>query len=349
MKKMILYVIPFALILGICMVYSAYWSNSAQDKKRKKEILMKNDDLLLMNEYLSGQFHYKEFLATEAKKAAFTEVKRRWVDFEKLNVSLTVLQKTIGLDSTARVIFQRYHFIKDGCDYDYNKETWSFIDKYSADLSKLVQEVVLKKKTDLMWSSRYLSQEEIVKMCCSGIFEKWQVAFYCYYSDANPKNKESILDKFTDQEVIYYGLGSKISKERMLAIAHSLEKNNFSEAYDFLVNSDACEIANQLALRNMARLDGYDLLWFYSKAMINRQEVSTRIKNLSTARLVKDFPKRTNTYIWSFPFSEYAQAAIKSVKNAKDVEMVFDFISYFSDEESKDFLLNMLSAKGVRL
>ncbi len=352
MKKKLYFSIPFLLIAVVCYFYVNNWSARAKALEHFNELVAQKNDSLFMSEYLSG-FHYAGKVEKMADSIAFFRVTEENVNEIFIKLALTVLERTRGVDSTANIIFNSrrldYDFLCSNDGFRLNPKYWivdiTAIEKASSpSLLMALKMLVTRKKNDPVWMSRHISAKEMLELCLSGSFREKELVVY---SDGiSIEDKMIIFDKFTDEKIIKYQLGSAIKEKRMLAIASKLERKSIKESYEFLKNSDADErYGKDLIARNINQMSILDLLWYHNEGVISTTFLEKRMSQLSTKILVKDLRNKLPYFYFAYPFRRYAYTVIASIKNSKDAENAFQVIDYFSDEEDKDYLLKVLSVK----
>ena len=286
MKKIIYSIIS---VLIIVIIASFFHTSDFLNRSHFNKLIAQGNDSLFMSEYLSG-FRYADKVKPLADDIAYYRAmnktsysitysikerdEKNKEDKRFIKVAFAVLEKTRGVDSTANLIYNNYKFDYENlfsgyqCSKLYGGESsrlnfggsnWnhhiSIIEKsLSPKLSIALKTLVIKKNNDLLWMSRYVSKKEILRLYLSGSFKQKELV--AYSDNLNQEYKKIIFEKFTDETIINYKLGSQISKKRMLSIANKLERDNdLKGSYNFLVDSYASkEYRKAWILKNIKKL-----------------------------------------------------------------------------------------------
>jgi hypothetical protein len=351
MKKLFLIigVVLFALVLFFSFVDMRELSPSGRQAKYFEELIAQKNDSLIMSAYLSG-FNYAGKVEPLADSMAFLRIMEADLNPEILKCAFAVLEQTRGADSTAKMVYKSRRF-----DYDRHLQGWiRFGGSWQGDICAIeramspvlleaLKTIVLEKKDDPVWMSKYLSEEKMTELCLAGAFEEKKLIVYS--SNLDSANSISVLEKFSDEIIIKYRIGSKVSYNRMMAIA---EKMNFEDAYNFLVVSDAsAKDIRALVIKNVDKLSGFEVLWFYAAGHLKDAKVRPLLRKMNTQQLAGDFPNRTNVYIWSFSYKEYGMEVIRSVKTKSDFYTASYFFQQTSDDDTQETWIDMLhKSKG---
>jgi hypothetical protein len=356
MKKVIYVSIPFLVIVIASLVYANNCTPRARQKKHFEELVAQKNDSLIMSEYLAG-FNYAGKVKPLADSIALLRSIRIMEEGDcpqLLECALAVLENTRGADSTAKLVYQKTQFnyshahgyFRQGCItkhvMSWNKKINCIEEVISPALSKSLQGLVMEKKSDPLWMSRYISQGEMLELCLNNFFGVEELIVY----SGNYLSRDSsriIFEKFSDETIVDYHLGAGVSKKRMLSIAKKLETNSLDDAYAFLNTSVVdSSYMRDLVIRNIGKLNLHDLLFYYSEKMLTKEVVLEKIKVLSIGQLIME-----GRWVDDYLFDEYVKCVIKSAKNSSDCCIVADFIDdWCPNKVSKDFWLRILSVKA---
>ena len=302
-----------------------------------------------MGAYLSG-FNYADKVRPLADSIALSKIMAEQIEPKFLRSALAVLVKTRGIDSTATIVYNKMRF-----DYKHYLQGWirmkgswqddvcSVEESMSPVLLKTLKKIVVEKNDDPVWMSKYLSEEKMFELCMEGKFKNAELI--AYSSNLDSIKRIAIFEKYTDEDIVKYGLGNRISHNRMIEIA---KKMKFEGAYNFLVESRASlKEKRELIIQNVRQLNGYALLWFYATGNLSDGEMKNLLKQKSTKQLAGNFPEKTTVEIWSFPYKIYGMEVIRSVKERDDYYTASKFFEQTADGSRKTLWLNMLkNSKG---